>query len=822
MGSEENKYAEKMLQKNRERLERIADCLSSLGPDQDENINRLTALTGELLSGTFALYNRLEDGFLYSAGQWHSPPGYNPKDRPAGHICYDVIRGNKQNSILVPNLPNTPYMDSDPNVREYSLKTYFGRVVRCEGSPVGSLCVVYQSDYQPTDEDKRILSIISNAIGNEDRRKRAEEELRVNQRQLTIAMDMANLVHWEADVDTLTFTFDNNFYALYGSTAEHEGGPFMTAQEYAERFVHPEESHLVAEEFAKSIASDDPNYCGYIEHRIIRADGQERYIAVRYRIVKNKEGRTIKTYGANQDITEWKHAVVALRESEERFRRMFEENLLGMVMAGPDFHFFKANPAFCRMLGYTEQELTKLTFKDITHPDYLDHDVEGVNDLIAGKIPVYQTEKRYLRKDKKFIWGSTTINVTRDKYDRFLYTFVMVEDITHRKQSEEEKARLETQLMRAQKMEAIGTLTGGIAHDFNNILTALVGYAGLLQMKVKDGIMGQYVEQVLTAANKAADLIQGLLAFSRQQAISLKPTFINKIIKNSEKLLQRIITEDITLISLLAEEDITVMADSSRIDQILFNLATNARDAMSHGGILTIETKKVELDEAFGRLNGFGKPGKYALLSISDTGMGMSKTTKEKIFDPFFTTKEVGKGTGLGLSTVYGIVKQHDGYITVESETGSGTTFNIYLPIVDEIVEEKKTAPAEFNRGDETILVAEDNEAVRRLVTEVLRDQGYTVVKANNGLDAIEKFKKTDRVDLLILDSVMPHMNGREAYDEIYKLRPDIKIIFTSGYTKDVILDKGIEEKRFNFLPKPISPVELLQTVRKVLDGSVV
>jgi PAS domain S-box-containing protein len=818
MGSEGKKRAEKMLQKDKEPLERIADCLSSLGPDQDANINHLTALAGELLSGTCALYNRLDDGFLYSAGQWQSPPGYKAKDKPQGHICYDVIRENKEDSILVPNLPDTIYMESDPNVQEYSLKTYFGHVVRCEGSPVGSLCVVYQSDYLPTDEDRRILSIISNAIGNEDRRKRAEEELRANQRQFAIAMDMAHLVHWEADVATRIFTFDDNFYEFYGTTAEHEGGPFMPSQVYAERFVHPDDIHFVAEEFAKVASTSDPDYCGYTEHRIIRADGQERFIAVRYRLIMDDKGRVIKTYGANQDITEWKRAIEAVRESEERFRRMFEESPIGMTLVDADLHFVKANPAFCRMLGYTEQELTPLTFKDVTHPDYIGLDMEGINGLVTGKIPVYQTEKRYIRKDKKAIWGSVTLNITRDKNGRFLYVLAMVEDITRRKESEEEKAHLESQLMRAQKMEAIGTLTGGIAHDFNNILTALVGYAGLMKMKVSDGVMSQYVDQLLSAANKAADLIQGLLAFSRQQAVSLKPTSINRIIENAEKLLQRIVTEDITLRSNLSEEDITIMADSTRIDQILFNLVTNARDAMPRGGILSIKTEKVELDEGFKRRNGFGKPGKYVLLSVSDTGVGMSAAIIEKIFDPFFTTKEVGKGTGLGLSTVYGIVKQHEGYITVESATGSGTTFNICLPIVDEIVEEKRPAPAEINRGHETILIAEDNEAVRRLVTDVLRDQGYTVIEAIDGSNAIDMFKKAERVDLLILDSVMPHKNGREVYDEINNLRPDIKVIFMSGYTRDIILDKGIEDKRFDFIAKPISPAALLQMVREVLD----
>ena len=263
------------------------------------------------------------------------------------------------------------------------------------------------------------------------------------------------------------------------------------------------------------------------------------------------------------------------------------------------------------------------------------------------------------------------------------------------------------------------------------------------------------------------------------------------------------------------------MADATQIDQILFNLATNARDAMPRGGVLTIETKAVELDDESKRYHGYGEPGRYALLSISDTGMGMDEATKAKIFDPFFTTKEVGKGTGLGLSSVYGAVKQHNGYITVYSEPNIGTTFHIYLPIVSKGAKEEESAPAPVKGGNETVLVAEDNEAVRDLLRDVLVEYGYRIIEATDGADAIEKFKKTDRIDLLILDSIMPIKNGREAYDEISKIRPDIKVLFTSGYTRDVILDKGIEDKKFDFISKPISPNVLLQKVREMLDEQV-
>jgi CheY-like chemotaxis protein len=367
-------------------------------------------------------------------------------------------------------------------------------------------------------------------------------------------------------------------------------------------------------------------------------------------------------------------------------------------------------------------------------------------------------------------------------------------------------------------MEAIGTLAAGIAHDFNNILTALVGYAALLKMQLKSATLQVYVDHILSASNKATDLVQNLLAFSKQQAISLQPINLHNVIKGTEKLLKRLVTEDITIKTLMATEDITLMADATQIDQVLFNLVTNARDAMPQGGTITIETKAVELGDQFQRIHGYGEPGRYALLCISDTGVGIDTTTLKKIFDPFFTTKEVGKGTGLGLSTVYGIVKQHNGYITVYSEPNRGTTFHIYLPITNEIGKAENLELAPMKGGNETILIAEDSETVRGLISKVLSEYGYGTVEAIDGADAVERFKKIAKIDLIILDSIMPKRNGREAYDEIRKIKPDIRVIFMSGYTRDVFLDKGVEDKKFHFLQKPVSPDTLLRKVRDVLD----
>ena len=386
------------------------------------------------------------------------------------------------------------------------------------------------------------------------------------------------------------------------------------------------------------------------------------------------------------------------------------------------------------------------------------------------------------------------------------------EDITDLK-------HLESQLRQAQKMEAVGTLAGGIAHDFNNILTTIIGYSSLLQMNMdRSNPLKLYVDPILSATQKAADLTQSLLAFSRQQPVTLSPLDINKTIKETKRLLSRLLTEDIVLHTSFTVDDTIVMADKTQVDQILFNLVTNARDAMPKGGALTIETDTVEIGGEFIRTHGFAEPGRYVMIKISDTGTGMDEATLENIFEPFFTTKEVGKGTGLGLATVYGIVKQHGGHITVDSRPDQGTAFRIYLPAVRATVDQEEEKTVSVKRGSETILIAEDNEGVRHFVRDVLQKYGYETIEAMDGEDAIEKFTQHRDTDLIILDSVMPKKNGREVYEVIHGIQPSIKALFTSGYTKDIVLDKGIEDKDFDFIAKPLSPTALLQKVREILD----
>ena len=389
---------------------------------------------------------------------------------------------------------------------------------------------------------------------------------------------------------------------------------------------------------------------------------------------------------------------------------------------------------------------------------------------------------------------------------------------------EEEKEHLAAQLLHAQKMEAVGQLAGGVAHDFNNILCAIIGFGTLLEMGMnKDDPARSHLKQILAAADRATKLTQGLLAFGRKQIINLCPADLNEIVTNIEKMLTRLITEDIELRLSLSNRKLNVLADSGQIDQVLINLATNARDAMPGGGILTIETGEEQPPEDFLADAGALPLTRFAVLIVTDSGTGMERDLRERIFEPFFTTKEVGKGTGLGLSMVYGIIKQHNGHITVGSEPGKGTSFRIYLPLTPKeslpgILDEE--IPALPLAGTETILVVEDNPEVRNLNRTVLETFGYRIVEANDGEEAVTQFLRyRDEIDLVVMDVVMPKLNGREAYAKISDIRPDVKILFTSGYTADIVQQKGIITEGLTFLSKPMTPATLLKKVRELLDS---
>ncbi|MDD5286423.1 MAG: response regulator [Desulfuromonadaceae bacterium] len=385
-----------------------------------------------------------------------------------------------------------------------------------------------------------------------------------------------------------------------------------------------------------------------------------------------------------------------------------------------------------------------------------------------------------------------------------------------------EHRSLENQLRQSQKMEAIGHLAGGVAHDFNNILTVIMGYANLLNMDAElKPFQKEAADQIIASSEKAAQLTKGLLAFSRKQALDIKNSNLNDIVHHVEKFLIRIIGEDIQFKSIYNEQELPVNVDSSQIEQVLINLAANGRDAMQKGGILTIETGLKQLDKVIEYASEHAGPGLYACITVSDTGSGMDAETRSKIFEPFFTTKDISRGTGLGMAIVYGIIQQHNGFIDVYSEPGMGSTFRIYLPIVeakqsDSIKIDTSDTP---RGGTETILLAEDEKGVRTIVTTWLTKFGYEVILAEDGQEAVEKFSANrDRISLIIMDMIMPKKNGVEAYEEICQIQSGVKVLYSSGYTADFIKNRGVSEDGIELIMKPTQPMELLRKIRAVLD----
>ncbi|MCL4490846.1 MAG: ATP-binding protein [Nitrospirae bacterium] len=505
-------------------------------------------------------------------------------------------------------------------------------------------------------------------------------------------------------------------------------------------------------------------------------------------------------------------------ESENRYKRLVASltDYIYTVRVEGRSVATSHGPGCIALTGYSseEYEADPYLWYRMVHEEDRKAVVEQAAGILSGKA-IEPLEHRIIHKNGQIRWVKNTPVPHYDQHSRLVAYDGLVADITERK-------KLEEQLRHSQKMEAVGQLAGGIAHDFNNILTTITGYGSFLKMKLEKGDpLMPYVEQVINSAERAANLTRQILAFSRKQVIDPKPVNLNETIKKVEKLLLRLIREDIELKTIFADMDLTIMADSAQIEQVLMNLCTNARDAMPEGGLLTIESGLVELDEEYLKTHACGRPGKYALISVADTGSGMDEKTRERIFEPFFTTKEPGKGTGLGLSIVYGIIKQHNGHINVYSELCKGTTFKIYLPLIrSKVAETQPITLSSLEGGTETILVAEDDKEVRKLSKDVLECFGYKVIETGDGEDTINRFKENeDKIQLLVLDVIMPKKNGREVYEEIRKIRPDIKVLFMSGYTADIINSKGILEKGANFISKPVSSHEFLRKVREVLDN---
>jgi two-component system cell cycle sensor histidine kinase/response regulator CckA len=674
----------------------------------------------------------------------------------------------------------------------------------------------FNTDLIPLKDERGQVNSVLGISRDITERTQIEKALRESEEKYRTILENIEDGYYETDLPgNLTF-FNDSLCRMLGYSRDEMMG--MSNKQYTDE----ENRKKLFQAFNEVYRTGEPTKA--FDWGVFTKDGKKLFGEVSVSLIRDSKGQPTGFRGIARDITQRKQAEEALRSEKQRFQTLLENAPFGMIVVGQGGNFKYINSKFIELFGYELNEIPggrEWFRKAYPDPEYRHHVIETwINDSnISGpgeKIPRIFTAtcKDGTKKIIRFI----TVQLGTGEY------LMSCEDVTLVQRAEEEKAALAEQLRQSQKMEAIGRLAGGIAHDFNNLLTVIRGYSQLSLLELKAGDkLRENIEEVQRATQRASELTHHLLAFGRRQIMEMKILDLNTLLKDLDKMLHRVIGEDIKLTYLLSDEIGKIRVDPGQMEQVILNLAVNARDAMPSGGKLTIETSNAELDEAYAHTHIGSKPGRYAMLSVSDTGVGMTPEIRERAFDPFFTTKETGKGTGLGLSTCYGIVKQSGGNIWAYSEPGRGTTFKIYLPRVDESLKEETEAEdktAEILKGDETILAVEDEIEVRKLVAQILTGQGYRVIEASDGEEALKVAQENSgrRIHLLLTDVVMPGMSGRELAEMLAFLNPGLKILYMSGYTDNAIVNHGVLEDGVNYIQKPFTLDALARKVREVLD----
>jgi two-component system cell cycle sensor histidine kinase/response regulator CckA len=659
------------------------------------------------------------------------------------------------------------------------------------------------------DEAGRPLYFLSQ-IQDVTERRRADEELREASARLAEAQTMASVGSWEWRPETDARSWSDEHYRIFGL----DPGERLPTHEEFLGLIHPDDVDWLKASIESSFETGEGSSD---EFRIVRADGTVRWLNSEREVVTDGEA-IVTMRGTVQDITERKEAEQKLREAEVRYRTLVEQLPLGTYirpvdMTKPNIY---ASPQVEPMLGYTAEEW--LTNPDllasIVHPDDRDYVIaEGLRVRETGE--PFRGEYRYIARDGRIVWVlDETYLVVNESGEPWVQGFLL--DISNRKATEEERDRLRDELHHAQKLEALGRLAGGVAHDFNNMLTAIEGYSELLLRGLDpDSPMRAHAEQIRRAARQASALPRQLLAFSRKQASQPARISLDDVVADASDLLRRLVGESIDLIAAPGSGPARVLADPALVEQVLLNLAINARDAMPDGGTLTIATKLLELTDE--TAEGDATPGHYVVVSVEDAGQGMDAETKARLFEPFFTTKPAGSGSGLGLATVYGIVAQSGGFVRVESEPGLGARFEVYFPQV-EAMEELPGTPQpgldEPAAAAGTVLLVEDEEVVRGLALTVLEDAGYRVVAAQSGVEALKIWEhRAGSFEVIVTDMVMPGVGGRELAERVLQDRAGMPVVLMSGYTEDAPLIETRGAPAPVFLQKPFAPHDLLAAI---------
>ena len=636
-------------------------------------------------------------------------------------------------------------------------------------------------------------------------RKRSNEALQESEAKYRELVENINDVIFAVDESGLISYVNPVIESVAGYSPSEVLGRSFT------EFIFPEDLPGVLNNF-RQVLAEKPQPS---EYRIQTKSGKTVWVRTSSR-PNMVGGHAAGLRGVMTDITDRKRAEEALRASEAELRALFGAMTDVILVLDAEGRYLKIAPTNPSYLYKPRADLVEKTLHQVFPKEEADFFLAHIRRALSEERMHRVEYKLQIDKTEVFFEGCVS-PLSRDS------VVWIGRDITEQKKAEAERKNLEQQFLQSQKVEAVGQLAGGIAHDFNNLLTAITGYSQLSMARLtSNDPLRSNLEEIKKAGDRAVSLTRQLLAFSRKQMLQPKVLDLNLLVSDLERMLRRLIGENIELRSILDPALGNVKADPGQIEQIVMNLVVNARDAMPHGGKLTIETANIFLDDEYAKHHIAVRSGDYVMLAISDNGCGMNEETRARIFEPFFTTKEVGKGTGLGLSTVYGIVKQSGGNIWAYSEVGKGTIFRVYLPRVSGDAEEykRRTEPERAPQGCETILLVEDDQTVRRLTCEILVRYGYKVLNAAHGDEALIVCKRfANTIDLLLTDVVMPRMSGREVANQIAALRPEMKVLFMSGYTDEAIVHHGVLDANTPFIQKPFAPDALAQKVRDVLDG---
>lgn len=728
--------------------------------------------------------------------------GYTPAEC-TGQICYRAVHGTEAPPSFC------PHAQSLKDGREHMVEVSEERL---GGDFIVSTSPMFDSQGQMIGS----VHVARDITG----RKKAEGALRTSQLQLTEAMDLAHIVYWEIDVAGQSLLFNDPFYAFCGTTAEQEGGYRMAIDEYAKRFIHPEDIEAFHELIEQNTVGRGPELLNDFEHRIVLRDGTVRHAMVRIRVVRDTAGSIVRVHGAMQDITERKRAELELERISKRNRLLLESAGEGIFGLDSEGKVTFVNPVAAEMLGYDQQELIGKRSHEVIHSrkangtPYLEKDCPVCAAYRHGTAHRTASEVFWRKGGRSFPVEFTSTPIVENNMP--VGAVVTFRDVTEQK----EMAR---RLQQAQRMEAIGTLAGGIAHDFNNILTPIIAHTEMALADIpKKSTLRFSLEEVLKAADRARDLVQQILAFSRQTEGKQVVLNIGPVIKEVLKLLRASLPSTIEIRKDIMAEPWSIFADPTQIHQILMNLCTNAAHAMrKKGGVMEIGLANESLDSAAAAdIHGL-KPGSYLRLSVADTGHGMTPEVMEHVFEPYFTTKETGEGTGLGLAVVHGIVANLGGAVAVESEPGKGSTFHVYFPMVERKAPAEVRSAASLPRGTERVLLVDDEKSMVDAVRLMLEHLGYRVTTRTSGVEALALFRADpSRFDLLVTDQTMPALTGIELAAEILKIKPEIPILLCSGFSDLVNEEKAKAMGIRGYIMKPILMREMALMVRRALDDA--